>query len=324
MKIVFEHSGILPVKLYGGTERIIYWLMKELVKLGHEVCLIGHPDSEVEDIGVKLIPNEEDQNWKLKIPHGTDVIHTFYSTDQEEIGIPTLVTIEGNGRPGEEFPKNTVFVSKKHALNHGSEHFVYNGLDLDEYPFDPSKKKLEWNNFAFLAKASWKVKNVNDCIKACKKNKRHLHIAGGRKWTLNPYIHSYGMIGQDKKIPLLQKCDALLFPVRWHEPFGIAVIEAMALGCPVIGSAYGSLPELISECSGRVVNNYKELEDVVGQLGNIFNPIEIRNYVETKFSSSQMALKYIEYYNKIISGQWVNEKRPKAQFVKPAESPLDF
>ena len=35
----------IPPKLYGGTERVIYWLTEELVALGHEVTLFGSGDS---------------------------------------------------------------------------------------------------------------------------------------------------------------------------------------------------------------------------------------------------------------------------------------
>src|SRR5438105_3991407 len=31
----------VPPKLYGGTERVIYWLVEELVALGHEVTLFA-------------------------------------------------------------------------------------------------------------------------------------------------------------------------------------------------------------------------------------------------------------------------------------------
>ena len=35
--------------------------------------------------------------------------------------------------------------------------------------------------------------------------------------------------------------------MRWHEPFGIALIEALYFGCPVFGTPYGSLPEIVEE-----------------------------------------------------------------------------
>jgi hypothetical protein len=47
MKIVFSHSGVLPVLGYGGIERIVFWHMAELARMGHKVVLIGHPDSRV-------------------------------------------------------------------------------------------------------------------------------------------------------------------------------------------------------------------------------------------------------------------------------------
>src|SRR5687768_6003715 len=35
----------IPPKLYGGTERVIYWLTEELVALGHHVTLFASGDS---------------------------------------------------------------------------------------------------------------------------------------------------------------------------------------------------------------------------------------------------------------------------------------
>src|SRR5258707_14580299 len=35
----------VPPKLYGGTERVVAWLIEELVNLGHEVTLFASGDS---------------------------------------------------------------------------------------------------------------------------------------------------------------------------------------------------------------------------------------------------------------------------------------
>src|SRR5690606_27535598 len=145
----------------------------------------------------------------------------FNNTELKEF--PTLVTIQGNGKQGEDFSRNTSFLTRKHAAIHGSDVFVYNALDFEEYPWQPTKKN--WDQFLFMAKGSWKVKNLKHCIKACKQSKKHLHIGGGKSWLPSKYIHSYGMVGGDEKLEIMRKCDALLWPVRWHEPFGIAVIE---------------------------------------------------------------------------------------------------
>lgn len=323
MKILFQHHTAVPVKTYGGTERILMWLMKELVLLGHEVVLIGHPDSIVDDIGVELIPNiDKLEDWRPLIPSDVDILHVFH-TPNVEYNFPYVVTIHGNGKPGEVFDINTIFLSKKHAENHNAKTYVYNGLDFSEYPFN-EKKSLNWNNFMFLAKASWKVKNLKNCVKACKKNKKHLQIAGGKKISFSKYIHSHGMIGQEKKIELLRSVDALLFPVRWHEPFGVAVVEAFSQGVPVIGTPFGSLPELISDEAGMICETYDEFEKELSGPSKIYDPSKIRAYAENKFSSKNMALNYIDCYEKVLKGDSLNDDIPRSIGEVDAEKVLPF
>ena len=322
MKILFEHSGILPVKKYGGTERIIFWHMKELVRHGHEVFLIGHPESEVERFGIKLIARSDNGDWRPLIPNDVDLIHLFY-TPSYEFEKPVMVTIEGNGHPGEKFHINTVFVSAKHAANHGSNQFVYNGLDFEEYP-KVTATRSRWDDFLFLARASWKVKNLTHCVKACKKSEKNLHIAGGRKFSFSRKIRSYGMVDQVKKRELLSRVDALLWPVRWHEPFGIAIIEAYSAGIPVIGSSYGSLNELINEDVGVICNNFNEFQEVLSRNENTFNSDTIRNFVEKKFSVEVMTWCYAKCYERILDGESLNRSEPAYLDDKGPEDLLPF
>lgn len=321
MKILFQHPHPLPVAEYGGIERILWWHMKRLVVEGHQVVLIGHPDTNVTGSGIELIPYEtDDLNWSPKIPDNTDLIHLFYNFDPM-VGIPVVNTIQGNGSTGEKFHDNTIFVSKKHAENHQSESFIYNGIDFTEYPFQPVTKN--WNNFLFLAKASWSVKNLKSCVKACRKNHKNLHIAGGKYWWPSRYIKSYGMVGGNKKLEIINSCDALLFPVRWHEPFGIAIIEAMACGLPVIGSPYGSLPELISQESGKIVRNQLELEHFLANK-QAFNAEEIRSYAENKFNIITHTEEYLKIYARVSAGEKLNKNAPSWKFSDKAVKLLEF
>lgn len=324
MKIVFSHNGVLPVLGYGGIERILFWHMVELARMGHQVVLIGHPDSKVKDYGIELIPMKgTNQEWTEQVPADADIIHLSYNYKVPG-KIPTIITVHGNGQIGEVFDKNAVFVSKRHAEIHGSDQFVHNAIDLSEYPYHP-KAKREWKNFLFLAKASWRVKNLKDSVSAARKNKKHLHVAGGRWWGLSRYVHNHGIVGGDDKMSIIRSCDFMVFPVRWEEPFGIAVIEAMSQGLPVIGSPYGSLPELITKDVGFIAKNHFELESLVaGDHSKDFNPDTIRKYVEDNFSVRKHAEKYLELYKKVINGQNLNSVNPTYKFKQRAEDLLPF
>ena len=324
MKIVFSHSGILPVKGYGGIERILFWHMVELARTGHQVVLIGHAKSKVKEYGIELIPmNGTAQEWIEQVPADADIIHLSYNYKFPG-NIPTIVTIHGNGKIGEVFDKNSVFVSKRHAEIHGSDQFIYNAIDLSEYPYKP-KIKREWKNFLFLAKASWRVKNLKDAVSVARNSKKHLHVAGGRWWGLSRYVHNHGVVGGREKMKIIRSCDFMVFPVRWEEPFGIAVIEAMSQGLPVIGSPYGSLPELITKGVGFIVKNNFEMEALVsGDHSDRFNPDTIRKHVEDNFGIKKHAESYVELYKKIINGETLNSNNPTYKFEKRAEDLLPF
>jgi len=124
----------IPPPLYGGTERTLYCLGKALVELGHRVTLIAHPKSCIP--GAELIPCESsDEEAVCLVPASTDIIHL----SNHQLGAtskPFLITINGNGsHETRRFHPNSVFVSRKHAANHGSKYFVYPGLEPSEYAF---------------------------------------------------------------------------------------------------------------------------------------------------------------------------------------------
>lgn len=322
MKIVFRHDGILPVVKYGGIERILFWHMRELAKRGHDVVFFGKKGSDVERYGIEFheTPIHMEEVEEL-IPKDADLLHLTFNYTPKKREIPTLINIQGNGQPGEMFPFNTVFVSGKHAKNHGSDVFIYNAVDLEEYPYIDKPYRLD--DLMFLAKGSWSVKNLKQCVWLAKKSRKKLHIAGGRTLLPSRYVCSYGMVGGDEKLDILNKTDALLFPVRWHEPFGIAIIEAMAVGSPVFGSPYGSLPELINEECGFVGKNKEELLEALLS-DKKFIRANIRSYVQNNFSISRLTDDYVRLYEKILSGEKLNPTQPTWMQEKPPLELLPF
>ncbi len=159
MKIVHVIWTQYPVEAYGGTERVCYWLAKAQAELGHEVTVLCRRGSKLPFAQTREIPDSITE-LDSHLPPGTEIVQ-LYGTPKYRIDAPYLVNIGGNGEPGGEFSPNTVFVSKNHAERHQWTEFVHNGIDLSEYPL----KKTKENYLLFLAKASWRVKNLKGAIR---------------------------------------------------------------------------------------------------------------------------------------------------------------
>ena len=345
MHITLYHDALIPPPRYGGTERVVYQLARALVSLGHRVTLIAQKGSLIP--GVEMISCSDlagPEDWQKKIPAKTDLLH-LWNTPKILPPFPFLVTIEGNGQPGEQFHPNTVFVSKKHAENHGSTHFVYNGIDVSEYPCDEIREPF----LVFLAKANWKVKNLKGAIQIAKAAGLPLKVMGNRNWPLGlqrirPHllratsklsssfkksesfsVQYLGMLGDIEKAQILRKARALLFPVRWHEPFGLALTEALASGCPVYGTPYGSLPEIVSSQVGFLdTDPLKLAEKIISQK---ISPETCRKHVLENFTHLEMAQSYLRYYHQILSdGTLGGSSQNQAQTPewKPKFNPQDL
>lgn len=303
MKIAHVIWARFPILGYGGTERVCYWLAKAQAELGHEVTVLSLAGSSLPFAKTIPLPDTLSHLDPL-LPSGTEIVQ-LYGSPNYKIETPYLVNIGGNGQPGEKFPSNTVFVSKNHASRHGWTEFVHNGLDLAEYPLSKVKKDY----LLFLAKASWRVKNLKGAIRIANAANIPLHIAGGKAACWHRNTVSHGMVGGAEKLELLQKAKALLFPIIWDEPFGLAVIEALACGTPVVATPRGSLPEIITPDCGVLADSFDELLLGVNQVSK-FDAEACRSRVEKNFTHIHMAEKYLAYYKKILKNGKLREGQP--------------
>ena len=93
---------------------------------------------------------------------------------------------------------------------------------------------------------------------------------------------------------------ALLFPIDWPEPFGLAVIEAMASGTPVIAFGRGSVPEIIDHgVTGFIVNDIDEAVAAIS-LAKALDRVAIRRRFEERFSVERMSRDYLRLYNAVL------------------------
>lgn len=315
MNVLIVSSSKIPAFLYGGTERIIWWLGKELVALGHRVTYLVKAGSEcpfgeviIRDV---LLPLEE------QVPEDTDVVHF----QEPVIGFdkrPYIATIHGNYGPGIEFPVNSVFVSRDHAFRHQATAFVYNGIDAEEYGRPDFTVKRDY--FHFLGKAAWRVKNVKGAIDVASAAGERLEVLGGSRlnlkmgfrFTPNLNVRFRGMVGGDLKNSYLRASKGLIFPVRWHEPFGIALVESLYFGSPVFGTPYGSLPEIVVEGMGVLSDSVNELAGALKDVDG-YNRKACYEYVCDRFLVGSMARSYVEMYERVLNGEQLNVERPRLE-----------
>jgi glycosyltransferase involved in cell wall biosynthesis len=104
--------------------------------------------------------------------------------------------------------------------------------------------------------------------------------------------------GRDRDL-LVAGARAALFPLRWEEPGGTAVVESLALGTPVVGMARGCLPELIDDgVTGLLTTEEDALGDLVHKAGTV-DPGACRAEAERLFAPAVMAAAYLDLYERL-------------------------
>jgi glycosyltransferase involved in cell wall biosynthesis len=313
MHILIVNNSFLPAIKYGGTERMIWWLGKALVNSGHKVSYLVKKGSYCPFASVYEYNNSIPFN--KQIPSNVDVVHLNHAVN-EQPNIPYLITIHWNSNDQQLQDINSVFVSGNHASRYGSKCFVHNGLDPADYGTPSLDNKRSYVHF--LGDAAWRVKNVSGAIKIAAKAAIPLHVIGGFRFNINQGIRLtfntntrfMGLLGGDEKFKQLSDSAALLFPIRWHEPFGIAIIESLYFGCPVFGTPYGSLPEIVTKKVGFLSNKTEELAKALQNIGD-FNRKDCHQHVSENYTSEKMAASYVLLYEKVLNNHGLNGIAPK-------------
>ena len=228
---------------------------------------------------------------------------------------PFMVTEHGNKRGGFcAYAPNTVFVSRSHARNHGGEHFVYNGIPIEDYPLKTEKQDY----ITFLAKVSWSVKNIQTACHLALDTGLRLRVGGGDPWSerkarglwrwrarhRRDHIESLGWVVGQRKLDLLQNGLVLFSLVNWEEPYGLVIQESLACGTPVLATPNGALSERIEHGkNGWLVRSYREALEVVEHVKAMSDEERARmaEYCRsTVYTIEEGADEYLKMYETIL------------------------
>jgi glycosyltransferase involved in cell wall biosynthesis len=131
----------------------------------------------------------------------------------------------------------------------------------------------------------------------------------GFRFTPDRHVSFKGKVDDAKKSRLLGSSKGLVFPVLWHEPFGLAIIESLYFGCPVFGTRYGSLPELVNSEVGILSNSESALADALAHAAE-FSPATCHEYAASRFDALTMARAYQRLYEKVLNAEYLHTDNP--------------
>lgn len=310
MNILIVCKGTLPPVTYGGTERVVWSLIKALHQLGHKVYTLNPEPIKCE--WATCIIQQPSLSIDQQIPDEIDIVHFHGGGSCTKK--PYVITRHGNNPSVKQYDENSIFVSQKQAINHGCEAFVHNGLDWSDYRQPNLNPNQRLNRYHFLGKAAWRLKNVQGAIDITKKASVALDVLGGHRLnfkmgfrlTLDRHVKFHGMVNNEQKSDVLEKSRGLIFPVTWEEPFGLAITESLYLGTPIFATPYGSLTELIHSPEFGFLSNVEDELVAAIQQGS-YDPKKCHEYARDCFDHITMAKSYISMYEKVLSGTPLNQ-----------------
>jgi glycosyltransferase involved in cell wall biosynthesis len=328
----------IPPKLYGGTERVIHWLTEELVALGHDVTLFASGDSRTSARLDAPWPRALRLDGSVRDPNALHMLMLERVRQQADAfdflhfhldyypfslfsrqPVPFVTTLHGRLDLPEHQPVFTTFSStpvvsisdsQRRPIPHaGWVRTVYHGLP--QHLLTPLPVKPQY--LAFLGRIS-PEKGVERAISIARHSGIPLRIAAkvdnvDREYfdeKIRPnlgdsHIEFIGEIADAEKSALLSGAVALLHPIDWPEPFGLAMIEAMACGAPVIAFNRGSVPEVVDDgLTGFIVEDEKS---AIGALHRIWQLSRegVRRQFEKRFTARRMAEEYLAAYRSLMS-----------------------
>src|SRR6266508_822550 len=324
----------VPPAAYGGTELFVAQLAHGLQARGHDVIVYAngasrvscelkwryrHAEWPVAEPAAAQLKNADHTAWAIhdaashaELLHVNDAVAIPFTTF---VDLPTVATLHHPHEPilsdlYVKYPAvQYVAISEAQARREPMPrtHVVHHGLALDDYTFRAEKDDY----VAFIGRIA-PCKGPHLAIDAAQRAGVRLKLAGEIQPMFRPYweeqirphiggdIEYLGEADPATKNDLLSRARALLFPIEWEEPFGLAMLEAMACGTPLLAFGRGSVPEVVSDgVSGWICRDVVDMAERISSPGVAAE--SCRAWVAAHFSLDRMVDGYLEIYDRAQS-----------------------
>ena len=344
----------VPPKLYGGTERVVYWLTEELVALGHDVTLFASGDSRTSGKLEATWPKALRLDGAVRDPNALHMVmleRVRRKCDDNEFDFlhfhldyypfslfyrqptPFLTTLHGRLDLPEHQPVFTTFgklpvVSISNAqrrpvpqanwiktIHHGlPEHLLVPKLASHDYLAVLGRIAPEKGIDRAIRIATRCGIPLKIAAKVDRADQEYYEGLIRPLIASNPLVEYIGEITDREKSDFLSGAIGLLVPIDWPEPFGLVMIESMACGTPVIAFNRGSVAEIVEDGLTGFI-----VEDETSAVADVerlsaLDRSAIRRRFEARFTARRMALDYLAAYRSLMGAAG-----PRIKLVSSAE-----
>jgi len=189
---------------------------------------------------------------------------------------------------------------------------IHHGVDASLFPVGDGKGDADGPYCLFLGRMA-PDKGAHRAIAVARKAGMRLLMAAKMRepWEvryftemvqplLGPDAVYLGEVPHATKLELLAGASALLFPIRWNEPFGLVMLEAMACGTPVLAFPEGAAPEVVEPGkTGFLCADETEMAEDLGRIAEI-DRADCRAAVEGYFSTSRMVADHLALFESLL------------------------
>jgi len=317
----------------GSVESFVWLLTRELVRLGHEVCVFGAAGSETAGELCATLPgpygvNGSYDDWQLcewvnlcraiEQSHRFDVLHSHAYL----WGVPLqafskarmvhtihIVPDENGARLWASAPDSVVTAISNHQWSAFPKlrpaAVVPHGVDVSQFTCRPKPDDY----VCYLGRFT-SGKGPRQAIAAARALGLRLLMAG----PSNPYfreqvqplvdgraVEYVGPVNSQERDKLLGGAQALLYPIQFPEAFGLVLVEAMMCGTPVVAMRLGAVPEIVDEgVTGFTATTAEEFQRLIPRAFSL-DRTKIRQRAVERFSSERMAADYARLYQQLIA-----------------------